>query len=338
MNPDPSFAGKPRLHFSNKIDVIFIIFIITLSVYYGIYISSIKIPTHDGAVYLLNARSWFYGTEIDQEYRPQLLSWIISAIWKLTGENWIIAKYIQSAFTIGAGIILYIFLRKSKNASFAFGVSALTMLNAIVFVHSTKILTEGVALFFIIATLYLLNIRKEKYWLLAGITAGLTFAARYPVALQALTIFIVESIITKKPNLIIRTILSASFIILIVIVAIYLKTGTFQTAISEDAVFTIYLSPYYVANSIDIWGFAFLLVPLALLFKRTYTDKFNYTFIAWFIVSMIFWSANASNHQYRFAIQFTPAVYFLSMLGIENLWLYLKEKRSKEKAKATGVK
>ena len=88
---------------------------------------------------------------------------------------------------------------------------------------------------------------------------------------------------------------------------------------NQDVHFTFLLSSYYVKNSIEIWGFAFLLVTIAFVFNRTYIDKFNYTFIAWFIVALLFWSANETNHQARFTIQFTPAVYFLAILTIENI-------------------
>jgi hypothetical protein len=109
------------------------------------------------------------------------------------------------------------------------------------------------------------------------------------------------------------------FVIIIVVLVVYLKAGTFQTALGKDTALTLLFSPFYLINSIDIWGLAFLLVPVALLHERTYSDKFNYSFIAWFIVSLLFWSANSSNFQYRFTIQYTPAVYFLSVLAIENI-------------------
>jgi 4-amino-4-deoxy-L-arabinose transferase-like glycosyltransferase len=282
-----------------------------------------KVPIHDGVVYLLNAKSWLYSTEMYETYRPQMLSWIISGIWKLIGENWIITKYIQSAFTVGSGIILYMLIKQYKGSAFAFGVSTLTMVNATVFVYSTQILTEGVALFFLVLTLYLFK-GKENHWFLAGITIGLTFASRYPIIIQALAIFVIESILVRKPGFIIRTILGVLLAISIVVLAIYLKTGEFETSLPKDSILTIFLSPFYLINSVDIWGFAFLLVPVAFFYRKTYTDKFNYSFIVWFLVSMLFWSANSTNHQYRFVIQFTPAVYFLAMLGLENFLYNLR--------------
>ena len=304
---------------NHKIDIIFAIFCLFLIYGYSYYISLMKVPIHDGAYYLLNAHDWLTNKPLDEFYRPPLLSWIIAGIWSLTGESWIVVKGLQAFFTISAGIILYILLRKHKGAMFAFSVTALTMISGPLFFFSTQIGTEGLSLFFLVLTLYFLKIQKQRYWFLAGITIGLTFASRYPIILQALVIFIVESLIIKKPRLIIRTISGMVPVIVIVVLVIFFKAGAFQTALAKDTAFTPLFTSFYLRNSIDIWGLAFLLVPIALLHERTYSDKFNYTFIAWFIVSLLFWSANSSNFQFRFTIQYTPAVYFLSVLAIENI-------------------
>jgi len=148
---------------------------------------------------------------------------------------------------------------------------------------------------------------------------ALTFGSRYPIALQAVTIFIVECIIRKNLNFVTRTILAATPVIAVIILILYLKNGMFETALVRDTQLSIWLSPFYLMNSINIWGYAFFLVPIAFLFPRTYQERYNYTFIAWFIVSLIFWSANTVNYQARFVIQYTPAVYFLTILAIENI-------------------
>lgn len=304
---------------NRKIDIIFAIFCLFLIYEYNYYISLMKVPIHDGAYYLLNAHDWLTNNPLSEFYRPPLISWIIAGIWSITGESWVIVKGLQSAFTVSAGIILYILLRKHKGGMFAFSVTALTMVSGPLFFFSTQIGTEGLSLFFVVLTLYFLKSQKESHWFLAGITIGLTFASRYPIILQSLVIFLVESLIVRKPRHIIKTISGMMLVILIVVLAVYLKAGTFQTALGKDTSLTLLFSPFYLINSIDIWGLAFLLVPIALLHKRTYSDKFNYAFIAWFIVSLLFWSANSSNFQFRFTIQYTPAVYFLSVLAIENI-------------------
>ena len=304
---------------SHRVDIAFAIFCILLALYYNDYISMLRVPSHDGTVYLMNAHDWLNKEPLDENYRPQLISWIIAGIWSITGENWILVKGLQAIFTVGAGVVLYILLRKYKRSMFAFGVTALTMINGPVFFFSTQIMTEGLSLFFLVLSMYFLKSRKEKYWFLAGITIALTFASRYPIFLQAFAIFIVETILSRKPKLALRTISAGVPALILIALVIYLKAGTFTTALSKDTTFDPFLSPYYIMNSINIWGIPFLLVPIALIYRRTYEDKFNYSFIVWFIVSLLFWSASSGNWQFRFAIQYTPAVYFLSILAIENI-------------------
>jgi 4-amino-4-deoxy-L-arabinose transferase-like glycosyltransferase len=303
----------------HKIDIAFGLLMVILFLQYNYYISLNEVPKWDGAAYLNNARSWLSGTPLFQDFRPPLISLLIAGIWVFTGENWQTIQFLQAAFTMGAGILLYVTIRKYKGSLFALGVSALTMLNAQVFIASTQIYTEGLSLFFLVATLYFLKTSKPSNWFLAGIMMGLTFASRYPIILQAVTIFIIETLIRKDWKLPLRTIAAVVPVFMIVIVVLFLKTGTFQVALAKDSNLTLFLSEFYLVNSIDIWGLAFLLVPVAFLFRRTYADKYNYTFIAWFVVALLFWSASTSNHQFRFAIQFTPAVYYLAILAIENI-------------------
>jgi hypothetical protein len=308
-----------------KVDIVFASFCVLLVSGYNYYITIQQVPSYDAAFYLLNARDWLIGQPLDEHYRPPLTSWIIAAIWFMTGggqnseEDWRSVNWVQATFTIGAGILIYLLLRKYKGGLFAFGVTALTMTHEALFLASGYVQPEGLALFFLVLTLYLLKTRKENHWFLAGITAGLTFASRYPIFLQAIVIFLAESLIVKKPKLTFRAILGAVPIVTAVIVAIYLKAGIFQMALGKDTSVGLSLSPFYLVNSFEIWGFAFVLVPIALLQKRTYANSFNYTFIAWFIVSLLFWSSSSDNHQFRFTIQFSPAVYFLSILAIENI-------------------
>src|SRR6187401_684214 len=104
------------------------------------------------------------------------------------------------------------------------------MLNPQVFFWGTQILTEGLSLFFLILTLYLVKSDKKTSWFLAGITIALTFASRYPIILQSLAIFIVEFILRKNYKLASYTVMSALPIITIVILVVLLKTGTFIVA------------------------------------------------------------------------------------------------------------
>lgn len=314
-----SERGFSKLLFTYKVDIAFVSFVILLVLYYNYYISTIQAPVWDGTVYLANAKAWLERGPLVEIYRPPLISWIISGIWIVLGENWEIIKYVQAAFTVGAGIVLYITLREHKGSLFAFGVSSLTMVNAWVFFNSAQILTEGISLFFVTLTLYFLKTKKRPRPALAGISIALTFAARYPIVLQSFLILVVESIVQKNPKMFAKAIMTALPAIGVVTFIVFLKTGTFQAALPQDVNFGPSISPFYILNAIPIWGYAILLVPISLLFKRTYSDRYNYTFIIWFIVALLFWSTNSTNQQERFTIQFMPATYYLAILAIENI-------------------
>lgn len=301
-----------------NIDRLFVLFLILLTWRYYQYITPIQVPMWDPVVYLTNARNWLNGEPLLETFRSPLISWLIAGVWIFTGENWIIMKPLSVIFIISDGILLYLILRKYKGELFAFSVVVLTMLNTQVFFYNTHIYTEGISLFFLLCTLYLIKSDKERHWIMAGITIGLTFAARYYIIVQAIAILIVECIIRKDWRIFNRALYGAVPIISLVAIAMYLKTGTFELAL--ESTYKIGLSSYYIENPIEIWGLVFIFVPLAFLFKRTYTDNNNYTFIAWFIVALLFWSSNTFPNVglSRYTIQFTPAVYYLAILAIEN--------------------
>jgi hypothetical protein len=148
---------------------------------------------------------------------------------------------------------------------------------------------------------------------------ALTFASRYPILLQVVVILIAEAIARRNAKLVATALAGMVPVLALVVSLVYAKTGTFAIAITRDSQMDIF-SLYYVEYALAIFGPVFLLVPVAFLFKRTYADRYNFVFIAWFIIAFLFWSANAGNHQARFMIQLMPAAYFLAVLAIDNVW------------------
>jgi cellulose synthase/poly-beta-1,6-N-acetylglucosamine synthase-like glycosyltransferase len=319
VSTPPNFA---RVLSSKKFVVALISLIVVLAIFYHSYVSQIAFPFWDGAIYLENAQNWLRNEPLEAAYRPPLISWIIAGIWSISGEDWTVAKYIQPIFTLGAGGILYLTLKKHNGDLFAFAVTALTMLNPIVFFWSTQILTEGVSLFFLVLSVYFLKSEKQYSWILAGVTMGLTFGSRYPIFILGVAIFITEILVRRRDSkkLFLNTMIGVAPIIILIIMAVYIKSGSFSIAIESDTELTFLLSPFYIENFVPIFGFIALLLPVALLFGRTYVDKYNYVFITWFVFGFFFWSAISENQQERFMIQLTPAVYFLAVLAIENIW------------------
>jgi 4-amino-4-deoxy-L-arabinose transferase-like glycosyltransferase len=301
------------------IDASFLAFLAVLAVKDFSSISTYQVPFSDGAAYLLNAKDWLTNLPLYQIYRPPMISWLVASVWTITGENWQNVKYLSALFGICASSILYFTLRRDKGAAFALGVATLTALNPQVFFYGSQLLTESLSLFFVLSTLYLVKSDRPRCWLLAGVCIGLTFASRYPIILQAGVLAVVESYARRNWRILTRAMAGAVPVLAAVVLIVFLRTGTFQTALPKDTILTIFLSPYYLQNSVTTWGWIFLLVPFAFVLRGTYADRHNYAFIAWFVLSIIFWSANATNEQLRFTIQFTPAVNFLALLPVESL-------------------
>ena len=109
-------------------------------------------------------------------------------------------------------------------------------------------------------------------------------------------------------------------VMLLIIMVIYLKSGSFAVAIQRDTQLSILLSPFYFEHFIRIFGFISILLPIVFLFRRTFVDKYNYMYIVWLGAGFLFWSAISENQQERFMIQIMPAVYFLTILAIQNIW------------------
>ncbi len=307
---------------SKKFDIALVLLIASLAVYYHLSVTRIVFPIWDGALYLENAKNWFRNEPLEASYRPPLLSWIIAGVWSVTGEDWTIAKYIQPIFTLGAGVILYQTLKKQKGNLFAFGVAALTMLNGYVIYWSTQILTEGLSLFFLVLSVYFLKSERQYNWIFAGIAIGLTFGSRYPIFILAITLFIIESIVRPgvRKKFFGHALVGMVPVMLLIIMAIYLKSESFAVAIQRDTQLSILLSPFYFENFIRIFGFISILLPIVFLFRRTFIDKYNYMYIGWLAAGFLFWSAISENQQERFMIQIMPAVYFLTILAIQNIW------------------
>jgi cellulose synthase/poly-beta-1,6-N-acetylglucosamine synthase-like glycosyltransferase len=309
-----------RFVLSKKFDIAMIMLSAAIAFYYLYYISLVAFPVWDSAIYLENAQNWLTNQPLEASYRPPLMSWIIAGIWSVSGEDWTIAKYIQPLFTISAGIVFYLTLKKYKGDFFAFGVAALTMLNGYVFYWSTQILTESLSLFFLILSVYFLKSKTRSAWIFAGIAIGLTFGARYPIFVLAIAIFVIEIVVGRDARKILMTLLGIVPVLLLIIMAVYLKSGSFTVAIERDTELSLILSSFYLQKFIAIFGVISVLLPISFLFRRTYTDKYNYTFIGWFLAGFLFWSAIAENQQERFMIQIMPAVYFLTALAIQSIW------------------
>ncbi|MCJ7634050.1 glycosyltransferase family 39 protein, partial [Candidatus Bathyarchaeota archaeon] len=235
-------------------DIFFMIFMGALLGKYYIVVSGLSSPMWDGATYLENTRDWLANTPLFEPYRPPLISWLIACVWFFTGESWEAVKFLSVFFIMGTGIMLYATLKRHKGGLFALGVTSLTMLNGQVFFYSTQIYTEALSLFFVVATLMFVKLGQPKHWFLAGVSAGLTFASRYPILLQSVAIIAAESLTRKSWKLALRAAIGTAATVSVVILEMIVKTRTFQMALGQERILSPLLSGFYLFNSINIWG------------------------------------------------------------------------------------
>src|SRR6185295_15411368 len=212
-------------------DFVFVLFTIFLTGYLIYQIESIKVPIWDSAVYLVNARNWAENMPLIEGFRPPLISWVIMAFNAVLGGGFEAIKYVSIIFPIVTSVLLYSILRRSSGGLFALTVVILTMLNQQVLTNNTQVLSEGISLLFLVLQLYLFRSNNPRNWIFGGVALGLTFAARYPIGVQAIAILLAEVIFNNNIKLFRNALMGAAPIILIAIALVILKTGAFQMTI-----------------------------------------------------------------------------------------------------------
>jgi hypothetical protein len=324
MDPDrgrsaPADEAATTREARSQMAGIFLFGLLLLGVWeaYHHFVALTPTPSWDGFAYMENARNWREGTPLLEPFRPPLLSWIIDVVWLVTGESTQGLRMLNAVFSMAAGVVLYVVIRRHKGDYFALGVVGLVWLQTTAFVYSTQLYTEGLAALCLAGALYFLESRKPSDWIWAGVCLGLAFGARYPALVSGLCLFGAMVLVRRDWRAVRNALLGLLPTMGAIIVLMILKTGTFAMSLPKDRHFTLQLSSYYVVHALDIWGLIVFLVPLALLLPSTWRRSEHLPYLAWAFGSLVFWSANALNQQYRFTINFSPAIYFVALLFVE---------------------
>ncbi len=305
-------------------DLIFLGILLLFTIPYFYHVSQYQVPIWDGAAYLANAQDWKQGNVLYENLRAPLVSWMMDFIWLFTGESYGSEKYLHSIFIIGSAMMAYIVIKKHSKKWIAFGTSFLFLINPYVFHFGTHLYTEGIALFFLLLSFYFIESQKKYMWIISGIFAGLTFAARYTIIVQILPLLLLQSLRRKRLRMFLYSMSSAFFVIFIVLGIIYMNTGTVQLSNPKDNAFGL-PKAYYLVNSFEIFGIMIIFLPIAF-FKP---DDKDFLFIAWMFLGMIFWSMNQVNQQSRFMIPTMIPIYYFCMRGIENLYNWVVRSKVK---------
>lgn len=314
-----------------KIQTISIILLLVFfSFIYLYHVNQYNYPGWDPAVYMLNAKDWLNTnqTYLFENFRSPLLSWLIAGVWKFTGIDFNYIKWLSCVFTIFSAIVLYLIVKNTKNALFAFIITLLFLINPSVFQYTTDLYTESLSLFFLLLIIYFMG--NDKF-ILSGIFIGLAFASRYFMVLQAFAIFGAIILIELQNNQDLKndiiknafkTGIVAIIVMLFIVLIMYLKTGMVQFALKGDSNW-IFLKTgeWYLLNAIPIFGIIIIFLPFCI-FCIDYTSS-DFIFFLWFIVGIFFWTGNAK-HNPRYLIQIIPAAYYLALLPINYIYEKIK--------------
>jgi len=146
-----------------------------------------RLAIWDGYSYLANAHAFLLGRSPDpyhffELFRPPFLPYVISLIWRVTGENYDVATLVQPTFTVAAGYVLFLLLKEMFNLKSAVVASLLLSVAPTVFYWTNQILEGGVAMFFLTLAMYLLWLgieRNEHFLPLSAAALALGTLSRY---------------------------------------------------------------------------------------------------------------------------------------------------------------
>lgn len=137
----------------------------------------------DENVYLANARSHTTGSNFSEDFRFPLISWLISGVWLLTGENVLIIKIIMSLMAIGTVLITNHLLKEHVSKKDALLWTLLYILTPIFLYWAFRIYTDILSLFYIMVAVLFMYIHKKKdnaiYIILAAVSSGMAFLSRF---------------------------------------------------------------------------------------------------------------------------------------------------------------
>lgn len=166
----------------------------------------------DETVYLSNARMHAGGSNFSEDFRYPLIEWVIGGIWKITGENVLIAKLfiiLCAGFSVG---LAYLIAKEYLPEIESIVLAAVFMLSPLMIYWGYRVYTDVPAIFLALLSYYLIMLYerpdRDKYdrdkhhntyqnkhkkiflILLAGFFAGASFLARFPMALFPLAVCI----------------------------------------------------------------------------------------------------------------------------------------------------
>lgn len=306
---------------------------------------SYVIPGWDPTVYLLNARRFLYGYDQFSYFellRPPLLPWLVALTWNVFGESYLAAAFIQPIFTVLAGLVLYLLIRKMFDWKTAMISFLVFLFNQELFETTNEVLTHGVELFFAMLCIFCAwiahsetvstdNYRQYAYAIVIGFLAALSSLTRYPAILffPAVLVLVLKRDIKWDVKWI--TICGLSFVATWIPWLRWNMINAFGdpfASVKAGFMTVAYLeqnSPWYLyltsLPELVSWvGVVLFLLGLAS--RETLKDRKIFIFFCWFAIGTIVFSAFPLRGL-RFAIDWFPPIAVLISLGVRRIWRLL---------------
>lgn len=302
---------------------------------------SYLLPIWDGAVYLLNARRFLYGYDpfsFFELLRPPLLPYVISLLWSVLGESYLLVMPIQSIFTVLAGPILYIVVREMFDWKTAMLSLIIFLFNPVVFVWTDQLLTHGIQLVFTLLCIFFAwrtysdpagtkGLRDILHAVFVGLFAALTSLTRYP----AIVFFPAALVLALRRDVArnVKWLLICGFSFVATWTPWFLWNMQYAggdpfASVKAGFIVGAYIGepePWYhyltgLIQLISVIGVMLLLAGMVS--KESFKDRKRLMFLAWFAIATAAHSA-LLNKQLRFTIEWFPAISVLIALGARRI-------------------
>lgn len=157
---------------------------------------------YDEGVYILGARFMSDGYLPYRDFtlvHPPLYSLVLTAIFKVLGYNYFLAKYFSVFISLASIILVYFAGKKITNASVGLVAAALFAVSPDMIYFGRRAVQESLGVFLILLAIYFLfsflSNKKSNRILLCGAALGLAIATKYIFAPALIAIFVVMILI-----------------------------------------------------------------------------------------------------------------------------------------------
>lgn len=301
--------------------------LIAVFIWKSLYIARRINPIWDGAVYLLNAHDILLKQSLYEWFRPLLFSGIVAAVWSVTGESYLFVRYFNLAFTIATAAVLYYLARRELGRPFAIAAALMYITSIEVLIWSDHLLVHGLTSLFSILALLAFRKYAPIRWSLGGAFAALAVLARYtsiiivmPIAL-AFVLDLKRQTAPGRAKLLIAAALGAGVPLLLYQLAFPFVLPNLLVIWFAFGEGTGVPRPwyYYLLNWGRIFGIMSVLGLAVLVLPSTYKAISSRPWAFWLLGSIVFFAITL-NKQDRFTFEWTPAVAYLSILGLRKIY------------------